>query len=136
METINLWSILVASIVAFVIGAIWYSPILFGKEWMALTKLSDADVAAAKTKGVTLFYVIQFIFTVVSFCVLGFALGSIGTHTASDGAFLGLLAWVGFVLPIGVSNLMWEKKPFKLVLINTVSTLLSLVVGGAIVGAW
>lgn len=136
METINLWPILVASIVAFVIGAIWYSPILFGKEWMALTGMNDKDLESAKSKGVVKLYVLQFIFTVVTFCVLGFAMSIIGTKTASDGAFLGLLAWVGFILPTGASSMMWEKKSFKLVLINTISILLTLVVGGAIIGAW
>jgi hypothetical protein len=136
MENINLWSILVASVVAFVISSIWYSPILFGKEWMTLTGISDDDVQAAKSKGVMKFYVLQFIFTILNFCVLGFAMSAIGTSTGSDGAFLGLLAWVGFVLPIGASNIMWEKKPFKLVLINTISMLLTFVVGGAIIGAW
>ncbi len=136
MESINIWSIIVASIVAFAIGAIWYSPILFGKEWMALNKMDDHDLDDAKMKGVTAFYVIQFIITVVTFCVLGFAMNSFGIRTTSDGAFLGLLAWVGFVLPIGVSALMWEKKPFKLVLINMICTLLTLVVGGAIIGSW
>jgi len=136
METINLWSIIVASIVAFVIGAIWYSPILFGKEWMTLIKMTDKDLAEAKTKGVTKFYIIQFIFTVISFCVLGFAMSELGIQTASDGAFIGLIAWLGFVLPIGISNLIWENKPFKLILINTISTLLTLVIGGAIIGSW
>ncbi len=136
MENINLWSILVASIVSFIIGSIWYSPILFGKEWMTLTGISDGDVQAAKSKGVVKFYILQFIFTIVTFCVLGFAMSVIGTNTASDGAFVGLLAWVGFVLPIGAGNIMWEKKPFKLVLINVISMLLTFVIGGAIIGAW
>jgi hypothetical protein len=136
MENINLWSILVASIVAFVISAIWYSPILFGKEWMTLTGMSEDDIQTAKSNGVVKLYVFQFIFTVISFCVLGFAMSTIGTNTGSDGAFLGLLVWIGFILPIGASNIMWEKKPFKLVLINTIGTLLTLVVGGAIIGAW
>ncbi|MEN9524093.1 MAG: hypothetical protein RL536_162 [Candidatus Parcubacteria bacterium] len=136
MDAINIWSIVVASVVAFAIGAIWYSPILFGKEWMALNKMTDKDISDTQMKGVAWFYVIQFIITLVSFCVLGFAVNAFGTYTASDGAFLGLLAWVGFVLPIGVSALMWEKKPFKLILINMICTLLTLVVGGAIIGAW
>jgi|SRR3989344_785967 len=136
MENINIWSIVVAAIVAFVISAIWYSPILFGKEWMSLNNLSDKDVSGAKNKNVTWFYIIQFVVTLISFCVLGFALSAIGTRTVSDGALLGLLAWVGFILPIGVSTLIWEKKSIKLVLINTICTLLTLVVGGAIIGAW
>ena len=136
METINFWPILVAAISSFVIGAIWYSPILFGKEWASLIGMSDKDIDAARKNGVTLFYILQLIFTVVTMAVLGFAISAIGITSASDGAFIGLLAWVGFILPIGASMLMWEKKPFKLVLINTISILLSYVVGGAIIGAW
>lgn len=136
MENINIWSIVVASIVAFAVGAIWYSPILFGKEWASLVGMSDDDLRTAKAKGVTWLYVIQFILTVITFCVLGFAMSELGTQNASDGALLGLFAWIGFVLPIGASTLMWEKRAFKLVLINMICTLLTLVVGGAIIGAW
>ena len=136
MYTMNFWPILVASIVAFAIGALWYSPILFGKEWMALNKMSASDVDAAKAKGVWKMYVSQFVITLISYSVLGFLVVSSGMWGASNGAFLGFFLWLGFVMPIGASGLFWEKKPFKLVLINVVGTLLTLVIGGAIIGAW
>lgn len=138
MTSVNIWPILVASVVAFAVSALWYSPILFGKEWMALMKISESDISAAKQKGgMWGLYLTQFVFTIMTFCVLGFIISATtGLSSASDGAFLGFLAWLGFALPIGVSSLLWEKRSFKLVLINTISTLLNLLVGGAIIAAW
>jgi hypothetical protein len=136
MYTINFWPILVASVVAFVISALWYSPILFGKEWMALTKMSDADMDAAKAKGVWKYYVIQFIVTLVTFAVLAFIIVSTGVRGGSNGAFMGFLVWLGFVLTADIGRLIWENKPFKLIVIQSVANLVNLVIGGAIMGMW
>ncbi len=133
---INIWSVIIAAVVAFLISAIWYSPILFGTEWMALSGCTDKDVSNAKSKGVITFYIVQFIVTLVMFIVLGFAMNFAGVDTTSDGAIIGILAWLGFIFPGHVGALMWERRPVKLVLINTVCSLLTLVVGGAIIGAW
>lgn len=136
MTSINIWPILVASIVAFGIGSLWYSPILFGKAWMALNNIGQEDMAAAKAGSMTKSYVVQMIATIVSFCVLGFIMAQIGNMTARDGLFLGVIAWLGLVLPNSLSGLLWKKQPFKLFLIETVNTLVTLAIGGAIIGAW
>ncbi len=133
---INFWSVLVAAVVAFVISAVWYSPILFGKEWMALAGCDEKDIAEAKSKGVTKYYIIQLIMTLISFCVLGFAMNVAGIQGTSDGAFVGIIAWLGFSVPLYVGNYMWDRRPAKLVLINAVCGLLTMVIGGAIIGAW
>jgi len=136
MTTLNFWPILVSAIVSFVIGALWYSPILFGREWMELSKISDDDMRSAKEKGVTKLYVAQFILSLVSWSVLAFIISSVEGMSASDGAFIGLIVWIGFVATDALSKVMWEKKPFKLALIGSVGMLLNMVVSGAIMGAW
>jgi Protein of unknown function (DUF1761) len=136
MISLSFWPIIVASLASFALGALWYSPALFGKEWMTLNGMSDATIAAEAKRGLTKYYVIQFIATIVTFIILGFAVSLGNINTGSAGASIGFFAWIGFILPSGVSSLIWEKKPFRLVLINTVGTLLNLVVGGAIIGAW
>jgi hypothetical protein len=136
MITLSFWPILVASVVSFAIGALWYSPALFGKEWMSLNKMTAADISAAQAKGIWKLYAIQFIVTLITFIILGFFIRSTGTYSATGGAFMGFLAWLGFVATSSVGGLLWENKPFKLVLINVVSYLLTFVIGGAIIGAW
>jgi hypothetical protein len=136
MQTINFWPIFVASIVGFGISALWYSPIIFGKTWMSLVKISDADMNEARSKGIWKLYIIQFIMTVISFCIMAFIISGTNAQGGGNGAFIGFLIWLGFVLTGAVSNLMWEKYPMKLMLIDMASILLTFVIGGAIIGAW
>ena len=136
MYTINFWPILLASVVAFGLSALWYSPFLFGREWAALAKVTDSDMAEAKARGVWKLYVVQFIATLVSFFVLAFIVASTSSAGGANGTFLGLLLWLGFVATTALGGMLWEKRSFKLTVIDSVSVLLNMVVGGAIIGAW
>ena len=44
---VNILAVTAAAFSAFVLGGLWYSPILFGKKWQALAGLSDEDLQAA-----------------------------------------------------------------------------------------
>lgn len=136
MHTINFWPILIASAVAFGLSALWYSPFLFGREWANLAKVTDSDVAEAKARGVWKLYIVQFIATLVSFFVLAFIIASTSSTGGANGAFLGFLFWLGFVATTALGGMLWEKRSFKLTVIDSVSALLNMVVGGAIIGAW
>lgn len=136
MTSGNFWPILVASIVAMGIGALWYSPLLFGKEWMKLMNIKEAEIAAARKRGMVKLYAGQFVMTLVTFAVLTFILVNTASRTTGDGVLMGFLVWLGFGLPSGVSALLWENKPFKLILITSLANLVTMVIGGAIIGAW
>ena len=41
---INHWAVLVAAVSDFVVGALWYSPILFYKGWMKENNFSEEDL--------------------------------------------------------------------------------------------
>jgi len=115
---------------------LWYSPILFGSEYMRLIKITAKDLEEVKTRGIAKYYVIQFILTVVSFFVLAFIMYSSGSVGGKNGICIGLLIWLGFVATSAIGEMLWEKKSFKLVLIQSLSTLLNLIIAGAIIGAW
>lgn len=137
MHIVNFWPIIIASIAAFAIGSLWYSPLLFGKQWMVLMKIGDKEKSEAKARGgMWKLYTGQFVATFIMFCILAFIAATTRTETTADGAFLGFLAWLGFVAPVNASSVIWENKPWKLALISTGATLLTLVIGGAVIGAW
>jgi hypothetical protein len=99
MTSFNFWPVLVASVVAFAIGALWYSPILFGKEWMALSKISPKDIDDSSKKGMWKLYLTQLIATFVTFSVISFILSAVGgatagvfTDTSGTSLFAGLVA--------------------------------------------
>ncbi len=135
MNTINFLPILVSAIVAFGLSSLWYSPILFGKEWMEAIKISPKEIEE-KTGNILRSYILQFVVTLITFSVLGFIISMVDARTGTDGAFLGLLTWLGFIIPTSLSSLLWKKETLTLVLIDSINYLLILTIGGAIIGAW
>jgi hypothetical protein len=136
MAHVNIWSILVSAIVAYAVGALWYSPALFGKEWMRLKGISADDITEESKRGMWKLYVTQLVVTIVMFCVLGFIISATGAQSAGNGLFLAFLAWVGFSVMPATGDMLWNKAPFKLFLINQVCALVSWLAGGAIIGGW
>ncbi|MBU6231729.1 MAG: DUF1761 domain-containing protein [Patescibacteria group bacterium] len=139
MTTVNFWPILIATIAAFLIGAVWYSW-LFAKEWAELTGATagngQASAGSGAKPGVWKSYVSQFVITLIQFAVLGFLIAATGTVSGGDGAFFGFIVWLGFLATHAVSGMLWDRRPLKLILIESVGSLVSLIVGGAIIGAW
>ncbi len=136
MNPVSIWPVIVASLAAFGIGSLWYSPFVFGKQWMALSGIKASDMTEESKRGMWKLYAIQFATSVVTFGIIGFFVAAIGGGTAGDGAFLGLLAWIGFPAMAAIGEALWTKKPWKLALITLSCTLISWIVGGAIIGGW
>ena len=45
MPEYNLLAVIVAGIASFILGGLWYSPMLFGKAWQREAGLSDEQLA-------------------------------------------------------------------------------------------
>jgi len=136
MTQVHIWSIIVAAVVAYVIGAFWYSPVLFGKQWMQLKGISENDITPESKRGMWKRYLAQLVTTLVLFSVLGFIITATGSVTAGDGIFLAFLVWLGFSVMPAIGDMLWNKAPFKLILITQVCSLVSWLIGGAIIGGW
>jgi hypothetical protein len=139
MYDINILAVIVSAISAIVISTIWFSPALFGNMWAKLSGFSESDMAEAKAKGMAGMwkqYLIQIIASIVQMAVLAFFIAISGSMTAFDGAFIGAITWLGFAFTINLTESIWLGKPFKLMLINTSNTLVFLIIGGLIMGAW
>ena len=50
ITNVNYLAILIATIIYFIIGALWYS-IFFGKAWMRAMNLKKVDIEREKNKG-------------------------------------------------------------------------------------
>jgi hypothetical protein len=129
---INYFAVFVAALAKWMLGMIWYSPLAFGNAWEALAGRSDADVRAAMPAALAA----DFIGSLVTAFVLALATHSIGTHTALEGAFVGFCGWLGFAAPASLSMAIYERRPFRLSLINSGFMAISMVIIGAIVAPW
>ena len=129
-HTLNLWAIVAAAVSAFVIGGLWYSPVLLGAAWKRANGFS-ADPPRAGAEG----FLIAFALSLVMAVNLAMFLNAPGT-TLAFGATAGLLAGAGWVATgIGIVAL-FEHRPWRYVLINGGYLTVALTVMGAILGGW
>lgn len=139
MVPINYLAVVLAAVASMVVGSLWYGP-LFGKEWMKLMGINKGDMRNMKGEDMAKLYGVQFLGSLVMSCVLAHAIVFASAYLKTEGLVRGLMvgfwSWLGFVVPVTIGSILWEKKPVKLWLINAGNYLVTLLVMGAILGLW
>ncbi|MBI2669285.1 DUF1761 domain-containing protein [Candidatus Woesearchaeota archaeon] len=130
---INYWAVLVAAIVSYILGALWHSPLLFGKLWMRLSKVQDTEETK---KHMAKSYILTFLTVLVMSYVLAHFVDYAEATTLVGGLLAGFWAWLGFVATIELGAVLWENKPFGLYLFGASYHLVSLLLMGAILAVW
>jgi len=115
----NILAVFVAAAAAMVLGALWYSPLLFGRPWKRLAGITSAG-------GAWLSYLLNFLSLLLMSYILGSILKGLGAGTIVAGLRIGFWLWAGFVATITLGSLLWERKPLGLYLLNNAYYLLSI----------
>jgi hypothetical protein len=123
---------IVAVLVKIVIGFLWYSPLLFLRQWQQLSGVSDEAMKGGMAKSMATWIIGALIMTFV----LAHAVYYAGAKSAALGAAVGFVNWLGFIFVVQLDAWAADKRPFKLVAINTGNHLIGLVIMGAILAAW
>jgi len=105
--------------------------------------LSEKDKEKAKQKGMTTAYVATFFSMLVMAGVLANLMGpilSVFAKTTGLGALTGAVGgafvWLGFIATTQLGKVFWEGKSWALYALDAGHYLVTLVVMGAILGAW
>lgn len=129
---ISFWAVLVAAVVSFVIGFVWYHPKVFGTQWMGLVGMTPESMSEAQ-KGMGGRMVAAFVAQLVLAYILGYFLIAMkATGSFAGGAEVAAWLWLGFVATVGLGVVLWERKPIQLFLINSIHWLVAMVVAGGI----
>jgi hypothetical protein len=115
--------VFIAAIIQFILGALWYSPIMFGSSWMEImgAKNISKDKLKKMQRAMTPFYILQFIlglFTIVSLANLMVYVNYLNLYN------LAFWIWAGFIAPIQIGAVIWantEKKYWLKQIIITIS---------------
>ena len=134
MVGINYWAVIVAAVVAFVMGGLWYSPILFGRAWMRLRRIDDT--AAARTKMRPAEILAEFARGLVVAAVLAGFVVHLGVVNWAGAIYLGLAVWIGFQATSIIGSVIHENYPWKLYAIHTGDALAKTLVMAVILGVW
>jgi len=129
---INHLAVFVCALLSLIIGALWYSPLLFSKAWQQATGLSDEQLAGAKPlKTYSLTLVLAWI---ISYN-LAFFLGDSNTNWRW-GLIAGLLAGVGWAATMFMIIALFEQRSWRYMLINCGYITLYFGMIGLVLGVW
>ncbi|SDD91179.1 Protein of unknown function [Mucilaginibacter pineti] len=128
---INWLAVVAAALSAFLVGGIWYSPLLFANAWMTDSNLSS-DTLKAANKGRS--FGMTAIFSIIMAANLAAFLAT-PTTDVTWGATAGFLAGIWTFSAIAIHSL-FELKSWRLIFINGGYSLVSLTLMGAIIGWW
>jgi hypothetical protein len=130
--TVNYLAVLVAGIVGFMPGALWYSPVMFGKQWQALTGISDE---AAKAMGKA-----PFLISGIGMLLLSYGMARVmnlaGLSGLQGGVMIAALVWLLFLAPLMLSQSLYQNQPVKLWWIDVGYRFVSTMIVGVILGVW
>lgn len=127
---VNWLAVAVAALLTFVLGGLWYSPLLFGPSWQRLAGLSDAEVKSKVART----FVGAALCALIAATTLAFFLGP--ESTVGFGAAAGAAAGVGWVGTGLTTTFLFERRPLTLAAIDAGYHAVSYTAMGALLGAW
>lgn len=130
--TINHLAVLVCALLNLVLGALWYSPLLFYRAWLRETKLSEEGLAASNPAKI---YGLTFLFALLMSYNLAFFLGD-GQTTPAWGATAGFLAGFGWCTLMFAVIALFERRSWRYILINGGFITVYFTLIGFILGSW
>ena len=131
MPEMNWWAVLAAAVSSFVVGGLWYSPLLFGKAWQREAGLSDEQLKAGNPAKI---FGGAFVLSLLAAVVFALFLGPDPALVFALGAgFSAGLCWVGTSFGI---DYLFEHRSLKLFLVNGGYHTVQFTVIGLVLGLW
>jgi len=130
--TINWLALVVVVVVRMGLGAIWYSPPVLLKPWLAVSGISEAEMKSGMPRALGF----DLLGSILMAFVLVHAIKYAGAASIGSGAAVGFLNWLGFVAVTTLSATLHEHRSLRLWLISSGYQLVALIVMGAILAGW
>jgi hypothetical protein len=135
---VNYLAVLVAAVASFALGGLWYGP-LFGKAWakaqgMGEMKPSGAEIGRAFALNILGLLLMSWV--LAHHVVVWMPTKPPGAPDVQLGLAAGFFNWLGFVVPMLLNSVAFEKKSWKVFGINAGYQVISLLVMGVILAVW
>lgn len=141
MVDVNYLAVFGAGLLSIVIGSLWYGP-LFGDLWIKEMGWSKSEIEKGKADKNSMMksYGIQAAGSLLMAFVLSHALVFASTYLGTSGVAVGVSTgfwnWLGFVVPVTLSSVLWEGKSWRLWFLNQGYNLITLCAMGVLLALW
>lgn len=124
----NIWAVLLAAVSSFLLGGLWYSPVMFGGAWVRENGGQMQQGHPAKVFGVS------FLFSLLAAACFTIWLGP--APLLADALKSGAIVGIGFVAASFGINYQFAQRTFKLWLIDAGYHALQFLLFALVLGLW
>jgi hypothetical protein len=135
MPAVNYLAVLVSGIVIFLLGGLWYSPVLFARRWMALQGKTMAEIQASGGAS-PMMYVQVFVCGLLVSVAMALLLSHFPEPSVGHAIFVAFVAWLGFAAATSYGTALFSSKPKGLWAIDSGFNLASFVLAAVVLAAW
>ena len=125
---ISVWGVGAAVIAAWVLAAVWYSPLLFIRSWGTLSGVDGAKFNAGLPRAIAV--------DLVTFLIMSLMLDQVlqawGALTIVSAMLCTTLLWLGFVAVVLIHSVTYEQRALRYYAINAGYRLVSMLAMGVI----
>ncbi|MDX1516309.1 MAG: DUF1761 domain-containing protein [Woeseiaceae bacterium] len=127
---VNIWAVLAAAASSFLIGGLWYSPLMFLKPWNRAMNRSESDQQPHPAR----VFGLSFAFALIAAWLFAQLLGP--APEFADAIVTGLIVGLGFVATCFGINYQFADRPFSALFIDGGYHTAQFVIFGIILGLW
>jgi hypothetical protein len=129
-------AVLVATLVHFMLGGLWYSPVLFGNKFIQLINWSPEKLQQIQNESHGKELAIAFVMSLVLVYILAHFVQYTKATNAMGGLQTAFCLWLGFVVTTQLPTVLFELRPFGLFAINVAYQLVGCSLAGIILAVW
>ena len=129
-------AVIVATIIHFILGGLWYSPLLFGNKFLQIINWSPEKIRQMGEQSHARELVIAFVTSLVLVYILAHFVQYTKATTAAGGIQTAFWLWLGFIVTTNSATVVFEQRPLGLFLINMGYQFVACVLAGIILAIW
>jgi hypothetical protein len=131
LQGINWVAALIATLAGYLLGAVWYTPEVFGKAWLTSLGKHHNELGSPAVP-----MTVSAVTTALTTVCLAFLLRGLGVDTLFGGLTVGIVIGGGIVFASMLSDHLFQDKPMKLLWIQGGYRFAYILLICAILGAW
>jgi Protein of unknown function (DUF1761) len=134
LPQVNYLAVLVTGIVIFLIGGLWYSPLLFARRWVAMLGKSEDELKA--NAGGPASYLLVFLCGLMTSFAMAIVVAHFRPTPTLKAIEVAILCWAGFAGATSFGTSLFSGERRGLWLINSSYNLVSFIVAAVILNRW
>lgn len=133
---INYWAVLIGTVLAMGLGALWYSPVLFLDKWATLARVDRNREGVPVVIPMMVAFAVTFLTAWVLAGSVAIAWHFYGGGYFGSAVMTALTLWAGFTAARVITHDVFEGRPSQLTVLTIGFELVTVLIMAVVLGLW